>query len=49
VAPLASAIVNGLVVATVMTLLLTPAMLLVPEMIKNYINQYKTARKQRES
>lgn len=47
--PLASAIVNGLVVATVMTLLLTPAMLLVPEMIKNYINQYKTARKQRES
>lgn len=47
--PLASAIVNGLVVATVMTLLLTPAMLLVPEMIKNYINQYKTVRKQRES
>jgi len=47
--PLASAIVNGLVVATVMTLLLTPAMLLVPEIIKNYINDYKTARKKRES
>jgi multidrug efflux pump len=47
--PLASAIVNGLVVATVMTLLLTPAMLLVPEIIKNYINDYKTARKKPES
>ena len=43
--PLASAIVNGLVVATIMTLLLTPAMLLVPEIIKNYINHYKSARK----
>jgi len=29
--PLASAIVNGLVVSTVLTLLLTPAMLLIPE------------------
>ena len=47
--PLASAFVNGLVVATVMTLLLTPAMLLVPEIIKNYINDYKTARKKPES
>ena len=46
--PLASAIVNGLVVATVMTLLLTPAMLLVPHMIKNSINDYKLARKQSE-
>ena len=43
--PLASAIVNGLVVATIMTLLLTPAMLLVPEMIKRYINDYKSVRK----
>jgi len=31
--PLASAIVNGLVVSTVLTLLLTPAMLLLPEII----------------
>ena len=31
--PLASAIVNGLFVATILTLLLTPAMLLVPEII----------------
>ena len=31
--PLASAIVNGLVVATILTLLLTPAMLLLPELI----------------
>ncbi|MAE55731.1 MAG: acriflavin resistance protein [Porticoccaceae bacterium] len=31
--PLASAIVNGLLVATILTLLLTPAMLLVPEII----------------
>ena len=31
--PLASAIVNGLVVSTVLTLLLTPAMLLIPEVI----------------
>ena len=31
--PLASAIVNGLVVSTVLTLLLTPAMLLIPEML----------------
>lgn len=31
--PLASAIVNGLLVATVLTLLLTPAMLLVPEIV----------------
>lgn len=31
--PLASAIVNGLVVSTVLTLLLTPAMLLIPEII----------------
>jgi multidrug efflux pump len=46
--PLASAIVNGLVVATIMTLLLTPAMLLVPDMIKNYINNYKAARRQSE-
>lgn len=46
--PLASAIVNGLVVATIMTLLLTPAMLLVPDMIKNYINNYKAARRQTE-
>ena len=47
--PLASAIVNGLVVATIMTLLLTPAMLLVPEIFKNYINDYKSARKQPEN
>ena len=47
--PLASAIVNGLIVATVMTLLLTPAMLLVPEMIKVYIRDYKAARKQAET
>ena len=47
--PLASAIVNGLVVATVMTLLLTPAMLLVPEMIKNYISDYKAVRNTRQS
>ena len=47
--PLASAIVNGLVVATVMTLLLTPAMLLVPEIIKDFINDFKTARKKRQS
>ncbi|MGB2115328.1 MAG: efflux RND transporter permease subunit [Porticoccaceae bacterium] len=47
--PLASAIVNGLVVATIMTLLLTPAMLLVPEMIKRYINDYKSVRKKAES
>jgi multidrug efflux pump len=47
--PLASAIVNGLIVATVMTLLLTPAMLLVPEMIKGYIRDYKPARKQAET
>ncbi len=47
--PLASAIVNGLIVATVMTLLLTPAMLLVPEMIKGYIRDYKAARKQAET
>ena len=33
--PLASAIVNGLLVATIMTLLLTPAMLLLPEILKN--------------
>ena len=31
--PLASAIVNGLLVATILTLLLTPAMLIVPEII----------------
>ena len=31
--PLASAIVNGLLVATILTLLLTPAMLLMPEII----------------
>ena len=31
--PLASAIVNGLLLATVLTLLLTPAMLLLPEII----------------
>ena len=31
--PLASAIVNGLVVSTVLTLLLTPAMLLLPGII----------------
>ena len=31
--PLASAIVNGLLVATILTLLLTPAMLLIPEII----------------
>ena len=31
--PLASAIVNGLVVSTILTLLLTPAMLLLPEII----------------
>ncbi len=31
--PLASAIVNGLVVSTILTLLLTPAMLLIPEII----------------
>jgi multidrug efflux pump len=31
--PLASAIVNGLVLSTVLTLLLTPAMLLIPEII----------------
>ena len=47
--PLASAIVNGLIVATVMTLLLTPAMLLVPEMIKGYIRDYKAALKQAET
>jgi multidrug efflux pump len=47
--PLASAIVNGLVVATIMTLLLTPAMLLVPEMIKRYINDYKSVRKKAET
>jgi len=35
--PLASAIVNGLVVSTVLTLLLTPAMLLLPEMISRRI------------
>ena len=46
--PLASAIVNGLVVATIMTLLLTPAMLLVPEIVKNFINNYKAARTQPE-
>jgi multidrug efflux pump len=32
--PLASAIVNGLLVATIMTLLLTPAMLLLPEILR---------------
>ena len=47
--PLASAIVNGLVVATIMTLLLTPAMLLVPEIIKSYINDYRLVRKRSES
>ena len=31
--PLASAIVNGLIVATILTLLLTPAMLMLPELI----------------
>ena len=31
--PLASAIVNGLIVSTLLTLLLTPAMLLIPEML----------------
>ena len=31
--PLASAIVNGLTLATVLTLLLTPAMLLLPEIV----------------
>ena len=31
--PLASAIVNGLAVSTILTLLLTPAMLLLPEII----------------
>jgi multidrug efflux pump len=36
--PLASAIVNGLLVATIMTLLLTPAMLLLPEILKNKLN-----------
>ena len=46
--PLASAIVNGLMVATIMTLLLTPAMLLVPEIVKNFINNYKAARTQPE-
>ena len=47
--PLASAIVNGLVVATIMTLLLTPAMLLVPEIVRNYINDYKSARGKSEN
>jgi multidrug efflux pump len=47
--PLASAIVNGLVVATIMTLLLTPAMLLVPEIIKNYINDCRLVRKRSKS
>jgi len=47
--PLASAIVNGLVVATLMTLLLTPAMLLLPNMIKQYINNHRSARKQPDS
>ena len=32
--PLASAIVNGLLIATIMTLLLTPVMLLLPDLIK---------------
>ena len=36
--PLASAIVNGLLVATIMTLLLTPAMLLLPEIIKKRLS-----------
>ena len=36
--PLASAIVNGLLVATIMTLLLTPAMLLLPEILTNKLN-----------
>jgi multidrug efflux pump len=36
--PLASAIVNGLLVATIMTLLLTPAMLLLPEILKNKLS-----------
>ena len=31
--PLASAIVNGLIVATILTLLLTPAMLMLPELV----------------
>jgi multidrug efflux pump len=31
--PLASAIVNGLLLSTILTLLLTPAMLLLPEII----------------
>ncbi len=35
--PLASAIVNGLTVATVLTLLLTPAMLLLPEVISKRV------------
>ena len=35
--PLASAIVNGLVVSTVLTLLLTPAMLLLPGILAKYL------------
>ncbi len=35
--PLASAIVNGLVFATILTLLLTPAMLLVPEIVSKWL------------
>jgi multidrug efflux pump len=35
--PLASAIVNGLVFATVLTLLLTPAMLLLPEIVSKWL------------
>lgn len=35
--PLASAIVNGLVFATILTLLLTPAMLLLPEIISKWL------------
>ena len=35
--PLASAIVNGLVFATILTLLLTPAMLLLPEIVSKWL------------
>jgi len=47
--PLASAIVSGLFVATIMTLLLTPAMLLLPDIIMRYINSYRSTVKQQDS
>jgi len=37
--PLASAIVNGLLIATIMTLLLTPVMLLLPDLIKRQFSR----------